>query len=78
MTLDRAGRLIALLALAVVIGLGMGYAVFLGISTVLPPFRPEEGDTLREFVPVALAYFAWATTTFIVLLVGWRRMGRNC
>ncbi len=77
MTLDRAARLIALLTVAVFVGLGMGVAVLLWVSAVLPPFRREDGDTLREFVPVALAYSAWGTTTLVVLLVGWRRMGRN-
>jgi hypothetical protein len=77
MTLARAARLIALLTVAVVVGLGMGAAVLLGISAVLPPFRREDGDTLREFIPVALAYAAWGTTTLVILLAGWRRI-RAC
>jgi len=46
---------------------------FLGIlKAVLPPFQPSDGDTLREFIPVALAYLTWGATTLVILVLGWR------
>jgi hypothetical protein len=49
-----------------------------GVSTVVPPFRREDDDTLREFVPVALTYSTWAATTLVVAVVGWRRIHWDC
>jgi hypothetical protein len=37
----------------------------------------EAGDTLRGFVPAALAYLVWTATTLVVLLAGCGRFGRR-
>lgn len=68
--------LVGLIALAVVLGFGAGMAVVAIGKAVLPPFQPSDDDTLREFIPVALAYLAWGATTLIVLVLGWRRVRR--
>jgi hypothetical protein len=73
----RAILLLGLLALAVFMGFCVGWGVLLALNAVLPPFRPEDDDTLRERIPVALTYLTWAATTLVVLVVGWRRIRRN-
>jgi hypothetical protein len=70
-------RSVALGAALVCAGLVAGWAVVfepldLILYAVLPPFRPEDDDTLREFGPAALAYLVWAATTVVVVLAGWR------
>jgi hypothetical protein len=69
-----ASRLARAIGLAIVaIGLGWGLAFgFVGLVNVIWPFRPEDADTPREFVPVAIAYFIWAVTATQVFLIGWR------
>jgi len=68
---------LGLLAFAVFVGLCTGWGLLLVMNAVLPPFRPEDGDTLREFIPVALAYLTMAATTLLVLVAGWRRIRRS-
>jgi len=34
-------------------------------------------DTLREFIPVALAYLVGGVTTVLVVVAGWRWIGRR-
>jgi hypothetical protein len=65
---------IALLVVAVGAGLAAGAVALMASSAVLPPFGPEDGDTVREFVPVALAYLTWGGTTLALVLLGVRRM----
>jgi hypothetical protein len=44
---------------------------------VVRPFREDvDDDTIREFAPVALAYFTWGLTTVGILLVAGRRLLR--
>jgi MFS superfamily sulfate permease-like transporter len=64
---------VGLIAIAIIAGFCAGAALLLVMIAVLPPFRPEDDDTLREFVPVALAYLTWAVTTLVVLIAAWRR-----
>ena len=54
----------------------LAVVALVGITAFMPGFRPEDGDTMREFVPVALAYAAWAAATVVTLVIGWRRVGR--
>lgn len=50
----------------------------IGISNaILPPFQMADDDTLRERIPVALAYLAWGVTTLVVMLLGWRWLRRT-
>jgi hypothetical protein len=61
-------------------GLVAGWALVMGplvllFDAVLPPFGPDDDDTLREFVPAGAAYLVWAATAAIVVLAGWRRFG---
>lgn len=63
--------------IGLVLGLGAAALVGLALNAVLPPFRPEDGDTDREFVPVALMYVTWALVTIIVSILAWRHLGRS-
>jgi ABC-type Fe3+-siderophore transport system permease subunit len=65
---------VAILGIAVGLGFAAGAAVIMFFNAVLPPFRPEDDETLREFIPVALAYATMAATVGFVLLVAWRRL----
>ncbi len=68
----------ALLILLVAAGLTLGFGAALLLIRVvglIVPFRPEDDDALREFVPVGLAYLAWAGTALAVVVLGWRRFG---
>ena len=73
----RAVLSLGLLAVAVFVGFCVGWGVLLTLDAVLPPFRPEDDDTLRELIPVALTYLTWAATTLVVLVAGWRRIRRR-
>jgi hypothetical protein len=64
---------LVMLAVALGIGFAAGAAVLLAVNALLPPFRREDDDTLREFVPVVLAYATMAGTTALVIVFGWRR-----
>ncbi len=58
---------------AVVIGFGLAWVALLALQAILPPFRyPEDDDTLREFVPVAIAYATWALTSLVGAVLAWR------
>ena len=68
--------LIGLAVLAVALGLGFvaGMAVMLVMNAALPAFRPQDDETLREFIPVTLAYATMAGTAGLVVVVAWRRL----
>lgn len=68
---------LGLLALAVFVGFSAGWGLLLVMNAILPPFRPEDDDTLRERIPVALTYLTWAATTLVVLVAGWRQLRRS-
>ncbi len=70
----RALLTIGLLALALFVGFCVGWGLLLTMNAFLPPFRPEDDDTLRERIPVAATYATWALTTLLVLVAGWRRI----
>ncbi len=67
---------VGLVAVAVSPGFGAGIAVVAIGNAVLPPFQRSDDDTLREFIPVALAYLAWSATTLVILVLGWRWVRR--
>jgi MFS superfamily sulfate permease-like transporter len=68
----------AIVSLAVVVGFLAGMAVITVLGVVLPPFREEvDDDTVRQFVPVALAYATWATTSLAFLLLTLHRFRRE-
>jgi hypothetical protein len=71
--LHRAVLGLAVLGIALGLGLVAGLLVIAVINAVLPPFRAEDDETLREFVPAALAYATMAGTAAVVVLVAWRR-----
>jgi hypothetical protein len=39
-----------------ILAVGVGTAVFVVVNALLPPFRFEDGDTMREYGRVALTY----------------------
>lgn len=67
--------LAGLLAVAIAVGIGFVAALVfvLAMNAILPPFRPEDDETLRELIPAGLAYATWAGTTAFVLFAAWRR-----
>ncbi len=65
---------LALIAAGGVVGFAMALGVIDLLNLVLPPFRPEDDDTLREFIPAALAYATWVITALLVFVVSWRRV----
>jgi Na+-translocating ferredoxin:NAD+ oxidoreductase RnfE subunit len=68
---------VAVVVFAIVLGCVAAFVV-IGISNaILPPFRPEDDDTLRERIPVAITYLAGGVTTVIVLVAGWRWVSRR-
>ncbi len=64
--------------LAAVLGYLAALAVIEIARVILPPFQPDDDDTLREFVPVVLAYATWLVTSLAVAVVAarWRRRRR--
>jgi hypothetical protein len=62
----------ALVAAALFVGFGMAWGFLVTVNSLLPPFRPEDDDTLREFIPVVLTYGIWGLTTLVVLVLGGR------
>ena len=46
------------------------------LNAVLPPFQLTDDDTLRERIPVALAYPTWWATTLVIVVLGWRWLCR--
>ncbi len=77
MTMRKLILALGLLAFAVFVGFCAGWGLFLVMNAILPSFRPEDDDTLRERIPVALTYLTWAATTLVVLAVGWRQLRRS-
>lgn len=63
--------------LAVIAGFGLAMAFMLATNAILPPFRREDDDTLREFVPVAIAYAIWGFTTLAGAVFAWRWVSRR-
>jgi len=72
--MKRLAMAAGLLALAVLVGFCAGWSVLYLSIAILPPFRPEDDDTLREFIPVALTYLTWGLTTLLAFRFGWRRL----
>lgn len=67
----------ALTAVAALIGFALAGMVLLGLEAVLPPFRREDDDTLRQFVPVALAYATWSATAIAGAILAGRWIARR-
>jgi hypothetical protein len=68
---------IGLLAVAAFVGFAAGWFVLIVLSALLPPFEPEDGDTMREFAPVAIAYLTSAATTVLLVVLGLKRFPRT-
>lgn len=68
---------VALTVGAVVVGFAMAWGALFALNAVLPPFRREDGDTLREFVPAAIAYATWALTSVVGAALAWRWVRRR-
>ena len=66
---------IGLAGVAVLVGFGMAMGL-ISITNAIWPFQPGDDDTLRERIPVALAYLTWAATALVVFVVGWRSLRR--
>ena len=66
----------SVLLLAVVAGLVAAVVVLAVTQAVLPPFRREDDDTLRDYGPAALAYLAWGAGSLVTFVLGWRRIRR--
>jgi len=56
-----------------VIGFGLAWVALFALQAILPPFRyPADDDTLREFVPVVIAYATWGLTSLVGAILAWR------
>jgi ABC-type antimicrobial peptide transport system permease subunit len=77
LTIPNLLRAVGLVAIAGVLGFLAGWGLLYLMIAVLPPFRPEDDDTLREIVPVGLTYLTWALTSSVVFVVGLRRLQRK-
>jgi hypothetical protein len=55
-----------------VAGLLAGLGLIALLNAFVPFNYPDDDDTLREFIPVVLAYLTWAATGVLVFVVGWR------
>ena len=60
-----------LTGIAVIVGFGLAWVALFAVNAVLPPFHPDDDDTLREFVPVAIAYGTWGLTTLLGAVLAW-------
>lgn len=59
---------------ALFIGVSAGLAV-IGVANWIAPFRdPEDDDTLREFIPAALAFMSSALTSAVIFVLGLRAL----
>ena len=72
--LQRALIGVAIVGLALGLGIAAGFAVIIVLNAVLPPFRPEDDETLRELIPATLAYATMAGTAGLVVVLAWRRL----
>ena len=51
----------------------MAWVALFALQAILPPFRyPADDDTLRELVPVAIAYATWSLTSLVGAILAWR------
>ncbi len=74
----RSAALWAALTLAgLIVAFGVGFGVNVVVNAMLPPFRFEDGDTMREFGPVALGYGSTAVTAFAGAWLAWRFVTRS-
>ncbi len=70
-------RFLVFVAIAIV-GIGLGFAAGFAVTdlaNLIAPWRPGDDDTLRDRLPVALAYAVQAGTTLVVIVAAWRRFG---
>ena len=65
---------LSVLAIALGFGLVAGFAAIFATNAFLPPFRPEDDETLRELLPAALAYATMAGTAGLVVVLAGRRL----
>jgi hypothetical protein len=66
-----------ILAVAALVGFAAGWVMLSALTALLPPFGPEDGDSMREFAPVAISYLTWAATTILMAVLGLKRFPRN-
>ena len=66
-------RIAGVVVLAAAVGYLAALAVIEMAGTILPPFQPKDDDTLREFVPVVLAYATWLLTSLAIVGIAARR-----
>ena len=67
----------AIVVLVIVVGVVAALAVIGASNALLPPFRDEDDDTLREYGPVAIAYLASIVSGTLVFIAGWRWLDRG-
>jgi hypothetical protein len=61
-----------LTGLAVLVGLGLSFVVVYAFGLFLPPFQPEDDDTIRDYGPVLVSYAAWGLTSVVGSVWAWR------
>ena len=78
MALKRLATWAMLTGIAVAMGFGLAIVALNVVNGMLPPFRvPEDDDSMRELVPVAVAYGVWGVTSLLGSALAWRWTGRR-
>lgn len=74
MTTMKRLLILALLGVgAVLVGCAASFVV-IDVTNWIAPFRPRDDDTLREFIPVAIALLAGAVTATLIFVLGRRAL----
>jgi hypothetical protein len=66
-----------LAGLSIIVGFGLAVAVIAVSNALLPPFRPQDDETMRELGPVLIAYAVWAITSLGGATLAWRFVNRR-
>lgn len=77
MTAKKAILAMVLAAVAIAAGFGAAAGLITIVNAVWPFNYPQDDDTLRDRLPVALAYLTWAVTALVVFVLGWRFFRRT-
>lgn len=71
----KAALAVLLAGFAVLVGFALAMG-FISAINFVSPFQPGDDDTLRERLPVVLAYLIWGTSALGVFILGWRASRR--
>lgn len=70
--MKRLAAWVVLTGVAVAVGFGLALGFIYVANAFLPPFRPNDDDTWREFGPVLVAYAIWGVSSLTGAVLAWR------